>query len=98
MLRRIFLDWRGDLRGVWVIALIIAAVLGIAAIVLGLVLAISYPVGHGICNTWGRDTGYRTKYVRLYVFDTGTCLAQTSSGQWVKNTNIIINTPERSKP
>ncbi len=57
----------------------------------------SRSVGKITCRNWGKNTGYKTKFVIQNWADGGTCLTLTTNGRWVKNTQIIINVPEEKK-
>ena len=92
---------RGELRG-WVAGTIIGTVIALfiaafVAILMAIILAISIPVGRGICNRWEEQTGVETKFVRLNLFDTGTCLAKAPDGRWVKNTSVQVFIPGGKK-
>ena len=69
-----------------------AAILGIAAFIAGILAIVVLSMrayGPGQCHRWGTQTGIATKFVTLGFMDTGTCLARTPSGRWVKNTQYV---------
>ncbi len=71
---------------------------GVSLFGCGVIAVVVYPsrsVGNTTCRHWGEQSGYETKFRILNWADTGTCLARTPNGRWVKNTNIIINVPEK---
>lgn len=71
----------------------VLAIVGIAVAVFIAGAAILIPTmrayGRNQCSNWGNQSGYETKYIVPGFLDTGTCLAKTNNGSWVKNTAII---------
>lgn len=55
------------------------------AIVLSSVIYGGRAIGRPTCRRWSVQTGIPTKFVVLNAFDSGTCLARTPSGRWVRN-------------
>lgn len=68
---------------------ILAAVIALVTIILFITLASSRAIGRTTCHNWSAQTGFKSKFVVLNFFSTGTCLAQAPNGQWVVNSQIV---------
>lgn len=71
------------------IATFLGACVLIIAVSVSVLLFSLRAYGRNQCSNWGHDAGYTTKYIVPGFVDTGTCLAKTRDGYWVKNTDII---------
>lgn len=79
----------------WILVTILGAVAALVGVVVPTVTWSSRVVGRTSCRNWATQTGYQTKFAIINWADGGTCLALTSDGHWVPNTQIIINTPAK---
>lgn len=95
------MGWRRDrfpvVSPLCVVVGIAGAIVFIGSGFVSIIVYASRAAGRTSCSHWGQQTGYPTKFRVLYWADTGTCLAQTPNGHWVKNTQVFINVPEQSK-
>lgn len=96
----IFRDDYDSLRLPWVLAVIFGSVVGVTAVVMAIAVVSMRSYGRGACATWGRQSGFPTKFVLIGWADSGTCLARAPNGQWVLNTKIVqfIQAAANEKP
>lgn len=71
----------------WFIFGIISAIAALVLTCMAIIIPIARHVGHSTCSNWSSQTSVPTKFVLLNWADTGTCLAKTPDGHWVKNSN-----------
>jgi hypothetical protein len=72
---------------------VLAILIGCALAIVGVMFAAATyggrSYGRATCARWGAQTGIQTKFVVLNWADSGTCLARTLNGRWVKNSQWV---------
>lgn len=80
-------DKYGMLKARWIFAF---STIAVVIVMFGIFSAVVYggrANGRGTCSQWEQQMGVPTKFTVLNWADSGTCLAKTPEGIWVKNTN-----------